>query len=111
MWWEIIKVFFPLIVLTGLLYLLLRYVRRFGITPGTKRSKAVEISVISAQMIMPKKYISVVKVDNKVLVLGVAESITLLKELDEDSIVDVDSGKELPAMDLMTTIKRNFGFK
>jgi flagellar protein FliO/FliZ len=45
----------------------------------------LDIKVINNQMIMPKKFLSVVKVKDKLLILGVSENnITLLKEIDAD---------------------------
>ena len=59
---EIIKLIFPLLIISLMLYGLL---------------------LLSNQMIMPKKFLSVVKVKDKLLILGVSENnINLLKEID-----------------------------
>ena len=58
---------------------LLIFAKRFSLPKG--KSNILNIKVLSSQMLMPKKFISIVKVQDKLLVLGVSESgINLLKE-------------------------------
>jgi flagellar protein FliO/FliZ len=83
MTFELIKAFIPLLLLVALLYGVLVFVKKYGIKfKGKNNPDSLKIKVLSNQMIMPKKFISVVKIEDKLLVLGVSEhSITLLKEL------------------------------
>lgn len=66
-----------------MLYGLLVFVKRYSFKRGG--SSLVNIKVINNQMIMPKKFLSVVKVKDKLLILGISDNnITLLKEIDAD---------------------------
>jgi flagellar biogenesis protein FliO len=60
---------------------------------------------------MPKKYISFVKLQDKVLVLGISESnITLLKEIDYDSLDD-DFIVEEAKGGFIDILKQNMGMR
>lgn len=66
-----------------MLYGLLAFVKKYSFKRGG--NALLDIKVINNQMIMPKKFLSVVKVKDKFLILGVSETgITLLKEIDAD---------------------------
>jgi flagellar protein FliO/FliZ len=81
---EIIKLIFPLLLICLMLYGLLVFVKRYSFKRGG--NALLDIKVINNQMIMPKKFLSVVKVKNKLLILGISENnITLLKEIDADA--------------------------
>ena len=83
---DIIKALLPVILLVSLLYALLYYVKKSGFKMGKKENGLIKCSVVSTKMIMPKKYITVVKIKGKLLVLGVSEhSINMLKEFDDDT--------------------------
>ena len=89
-------------------------IKKYGISLKGNKTGSVAINVLSSQMIMPKKFISVVKVDDKLLVLGVSDhSITLLKELDEPAPVQVS--KPYTAGDgknnFLDLLKKNIGLK
>lgn len=82
---EILKLFFPLLLIVGLLYGVLLFVKKYQF----KKSKisSDNLKLLTTMMLMPKKYLSVVKVNNKILILGVSEqSITLLKEMNEEEL-------------------------
>ncbi len=86
--YDVIKVFFPLLLIVGLLYTVLHFVKKSGFSIRNNSSKIyknLNIKVVSNQMIMPKKFISIVKIKDKFLVLGVSEnSINMLKEFDDE---------------------------
>ncbi|MCS7052173.1 MAG: flagellar biosynthetic protein FliO [Ignavibacterium sp.] len=78
---DILKLILPLLLLIGLLYGLLLLVKRIQFK-GSNISNS-NIKVIHTLVLMPKKYLSFVKINNKVFVLGLSEqSISLIKELD-----------------------------
>ncbi|MFA6026727.1 MAG: flagellar biosynthetic protein FliO, partial [Ignavibacteriaceae bacterium] len=108
-----LKALFPLVLVIGLLYAVLIFIKRKGITVTGKRSKIFNIDVLSTQSIMPKKYISVVKVENKYLVLGISEhSINLLKELDiDENQIDEEVDNDTIKNNFLDTLKKNFGMK
>jgi flagellar protein FliO/FliZ len=109
---EIVKSFIPLLIIFGLLFGVLIVVKKYSFTLGGKRSRALNIDVINNQMILPKKYISVVRVLDKVLVLGICENnITLLKELDYNSISTEDIVNIESKPNIVDILKQNLGMK
>lgn len=109
--WSILQSFLPLILIVALLYGVLWYLKKVGFGKNKKYANAVSIKVISHQMIMPKKYISIVKVDSKLLVLGVAEnSINLIKELDSISENELQNNIAVPSNNnFLSILKKNMG--
>ncbi len=110
---DILKAIIPLIFIVGLLYGVLFFVKKYGVSFKGKGSSLINIKVLSSQMLMPKKYISVVKVEDKILVLGVSEhSISLLKELDS-TIDEVETNNFTPDNDqsFLKILKKNIGLK
>lgn len=109
---DIIKTLIPLFLIVALMYGVLVFVKKYGIKINGNKTGSIHINVISSQMIMPKKYISVVKVEDKLLVLGVSEqSITLLKELNqtEDPLKPNTTIHE--KMNFLDSLKKNLGLK
>ena len=109
---DIVKALLPLVVIVGLLYGVLLFIKKYGVSLKGNKAGSVSINVLSSQMIMPKKFISVVKVEDKLLVLGVSEnSITLLKELEN---TDELENPYLPAESknsFVDLLKKNLGIR
>ena len=109
---DIVKALIPLLVIIGLLYGVLVFVRRYGISVKGKKSGAVSIDVISTQMIMPKKFISVIKIEDRLLVLGVSEqSITLIKEMDKSVEINSKPALDTDKNNFLDLLKKNLGMK
>jgi flagellar protein FliO/FliZ len=109
---DIVKAFIPLIIIVGLLYGVMLFIKKYGASIKGNKGGLIPIKVLSTQMIMPKKFISIVKVDNKLLVLGVSEnSINLLKELERT--VEVEETSYVPKNDnnLINILRKNLGLK
>ncbi len=90
---DIVKIFVVLLLLLGLMYALLFLVKKYLYQSGSSGSGKPKIKVITTQMLMPKKFISVVQVLDKVYVLGVTDhAFTLIdkKELSESDIAFSD---------------------
>ena len=109
---DIIKAVIPLFFIVGLLYGVLLLVKKYGISIKANKSGSVSVNILSSQMIMPKKFISIVKVEDKLLVLGISEhSITLLKELDQP----VEPAKQIINYDdknnFLDMLKKNLGLR
>jgi len=80
---DIVKLIFPLLIISLMLYGLLLFVKKYSFKRGGKSLQ--NIKVLSNQMIMPKKFLSVVRVKDKLLILGLSENnISLLKEIDAE---------------------------
>jgi flagellar protein FliO/FliZ len=58
--------------------------KRFLYKNGGKNSGRLDIKVLSTQLIMPKKFLSIVKVQEKYFLLGISEnSVNLIDKLDD----------------------------
>lgn len=109
----IVKAIIPLILIVGLLYGVLFFIRKYGISFKGKGSSLVNIKVLSSQLLMPKKYISVVKVEDKILVLGVSEhSISLLKEMEaKNDEPEMNNYNQVNDQSFLKILKKNLGLK
>lgn len=111
---SIIQAVLPLLLIVALLYGALYFVKKYGIKFNNKGSKLVQITVVANQMIAPKKLISIVKIQDKLLVLGVSENaINLLKELESDSL-PLDESNIIQNKDddgFMKMLRKNMGLK
>lgn len=109
---DVVKMLLPLLIIIGLLYGLLLIVRKYSFSLNKEKAGGVNIKVIGTQMLLPKKFISVVKVKDKLLILGVSEaSITLLKEIDSDDYDNYADESEVPSSSFTEMIKKNLGMK
>ena len=109
---DLINALLPLVIIFGLLYGVLFFVRKFSFSTKNKISKKLQVRVISNQMIMPKKYVSVIKIKDKLLVLGVSESsINLLKEFDDDLGLDDEDKVEITSANFLDVLRQNLKMK
>jgi flagellar protein FliO/FliZ len=97
---EILKIIFPLLLIIALLGGLLFLVKKIQFKgAGLIHSN---VKIIYTLMLIPKKYLSFVKINDKILVLGVSEqNINLIKEinanefqLNSDYITEQESFRE-----------------
>ncbi len=108
---DIMQSLLPLVVIIVLLGGVLYFVKKYSYKLNSKKSKALNVDVIYNHLLMPKKYISFVKLQDKVLVLGISESnITLLKEIDYDSLDD-DFIVEDAKSGFIDILKQNMGMR
>jgi len=109
---DIVKAFIPLVIIIGLLYGVLVFIKKYGIAFKGNKTGSIPISVLSSQMIMPKKFISVVKIADKLLILGVSDgSITLLKELDQPVEQDNSFIPHNEKINFVDLLKKNLGIR
>ncbi|MFA7288192.1 MAG: flagellar biosynthetic protein FliO [Melioribacteraceae bacterium] len=110
--WEIISGMLPLILLIALLFGALILVKRYSFSMNGKKSKLLKIEVVNNQLILPKKYLSVVKVEDKILLLGVSENnITLLKEYEYNENMEIDNNLINDKGSFVDILKQNLGMK
>ncbi|MCK9279924.1 MAG: flagellar biosynthetic protein FliO [Melioribacteraceae bacterium] len=110
--WEIISGMLPLILLIALLFGALVLVKRYSFSINGRKSKLLKIEVLNNQMILPKKYLSVVKVEDKVLLLGISENnITLIKEYEFDESMEIDNNLPVDKGSFVDILKQNLGIK
>jgi len=106
------KALLPLLLIFALLFGALFFLRKYSFKSKYNNSSLINIKVISNKMIMPKKFISVIRIENKLLVLGLSEhSITVLKELEppEGSLNDYNKLTEKESF--IDLFKKNIGLK
>ena len=109
---DVVKTILPLFLIVGLLYGVLYFVKKYGVSLKGNKSCPVSINVLSSQMIMPKKFISVIKVDDKFLLLGISDhSITLLKEIDQPEEAVAPLNDEYEKNSFLSLLKKNLGMK
>lgn len=110
--WDILKAFFPIIVILGILFLILRYVRKFYAPVKGINTSNFQIKVLATQMIMPKKYVAILKIKDKVLVVGVAEnSVNLLKELELEASDIIEPGTTVEKNSFVDLLRKNLSLK
>ena len=114
--YDIIKVFFPLVLIVGLLYAVLYFIKKTGFSfrgSNLKISKSFNVKIISTQMILPKKFISIVKIKDKFLVLGLSEnSINMLKEFDDEFEYEDPAYNEAGGRNnFLSILKKNLGIR
>lgn len=110
---DILQIFFVLFVLLGIMYAMLYLVKKYLFTFDKRASKLVNISVLSTQVLMPKKYISVVKIREKVYVLGVSDNSITLLDKQEDFTKDLQNEEINPSekKNFLDILKQNMGRK
>lgn len=98
---ELFKLIMPLLIITIMLGGVLWFVKKYSLPGKGKINSGINLSVLTTYQLMPKKFLSVVKVEDKYLLLGISEhSVNLIQEL------DIDPDKLTPA----TTVNQmNFG--
>lgn len=109
---DVLKSFIPLVLILGLLFGALILVRKYSFSLNGKKLRSVNVDVIYNQLILPKKYLSLIRVQDKLLVLGISENnITLLKELDYNSFQDAEAITKDTKPNFVDIFKQNLGMK
>jgi flagellar protein FliO/FliZ len=81
--WDVIRLIFYLGILLGLMYGVLYLMRKYVYRSQGTGASHLNMKVLSTQMIMPKKFISAVKIEGHVYILGITDySFTLLDKSD-----------------------------
>jgi flagellar protein FliO/FliZ len=105
----------PLFLVIILLYSVLYFVKKYGLRFSPQQFQFGGIRVVSTQQIMPKKYISLIKVEDKLLIVGVSDnSFSMLKEIDcPEELLDsnIPQPKSILPANLKDIIKKNLGMK
>lgn len=85
---DIAGMIFPLLLITLLLGGAWYFVSKKRLVGNFTKYNSLPIDIVSVKSIMPKKYIAAVKVEDKLLILGISDnSINLLQEKDFDEKV------------------------
>lgn len=110
---DFLYMFFVLGLLLGLMYLLLFLMKKYLYSFNSKVNKKIKMEVLNTQAILPKKFVSVVKINDKIYLLGISEnSVNLIDKLDEDKLViDDQSEWEEEKLGFKEIFKKNLGMK
>lgn len=93
---DIFQMLFPLFLITLLLGVVWYFVSKKKFIGNFSKYNSMPIDIVTIKSIMPKKYVAAIKVDNKLLILGISDhSINLLqeKEFDADLLLNPNGEK------------------
>jgi flagellar biosynthetic protein FliO len=111
--WDILKIFIILGIMMGIMYGLLYLVKKYIYSFDKKGNNNSKIKVISTQTILPKKFVSLIQLNNTIYLLGVSDqSVNLIDKFDEEELVEEEkSQSEFPRQNFLKLLKANMGFK
>ena len=111
--WDVMQVFLILGVMAGIMYGLLYLVKKYFYSFEKKGGVDSRISILSTQAILPKKYVSVVKFNDTVYLLGVSDhSVNLIDKLDSGYLDENnETNNEIEKPNFLKLLKHNMGVK
>lgn len=111
--WDILKIFLILGVMAGIMYALLFLVKKYLYSFEKKGNGNSQIQVLSTQVILPKKYVSLVRFDNSVYLLGIADqSVNLIDKIDSSNLENKkEDDSEETKTSFLKLLKSNMGIK
>lgn len=111
--WDIIQIFLILGAMAGIMYGMLFLVKKYLYSFEKKGGSDTRVQVLSTQTILPKKYVSIVRFNDWVYVLGVADqSVNLIDKVDSsylEKIEKTETGEAKP--NFLKLLKSNMGIK
>lgn len=111
-YWDIVKVFLILFVMLGVMYGMLYLLKKYFFSFSGQNSSSLRIKVLSTQTIMPKKFVSIVKIDDKLYVLGIAEnSINLIDKLEGPLDGNLSEFDDTEKPNFLQLLRKNMGLK
>ena len=81
--WDIIKLILVLLIVIGIMLGILFLMRKYLYSWEKNKPGKLIINVLATQMLMPKRFVSIVKIYDKLFILGISDqSITLLDKIE-----------------------------
>ncbi len=110
---DIAYIFVVLIILIGVMYSLLFLVKKYLFKQGNSSLGSMSINVLTTQPLMPKKFISIVKIHNKYFVLGISDNaINLIDKLEDVTDEDFENeNKTKKGFEFLKMLKNNMSGK
>lgn len=109
---DIVNTILPLLLILGLLFFALMMIRKYSFSINRNKSNLLKIEVMNNHLILPKKYLSVVRVEDKLLLLGISEgNISLIKEFEYDSSDEIEVPKSELRQTFKEILKQNLGMR
>ncbi len=107
---DIVKSILPLIIIAGLLFGVLLLVRKYSFSITGKKLRNLKVDVLHNQLILPKKYLSFVRIEDKILVLGISENnISVLQELNYNEFEESNTEFQKTKLSFIDILKQNMG--
>ena len=96
----------------GVMYAILYFVKRYFYSYEKKGGTSNTIQVLSTQAILPKKFVSVIRFNNSVYLLGVSEqSLNLIDKIEEYNFEQPPDKSLNEKPNFFELLKKNMGFK
>jgi flagellar biogenesis protein FliO len=111
--WDIVQIFLILGLMMGMMYGMLFFAKKYMYSHNSKNNTDSKIQVLSTQTILPKRFVSVIKYNNSVYLLGVSDqSVNLIDKLNSDEL-EADRTQEilLDKPNFLQLLKNNMGIK
>ena len=110
--WDIVKIFLILGAMMGIMYALLYLVKKYFYSFEKKGEAITNVQVLSTQVILPKKYVSVIKFNNTTYLLGVSDqSVNLIDKIDTLNEIENSDNVSVEKPNFLNLLKKNMGFK
>ena len=94
------------------MYAILYFVKKYFYSYEHKGNSTTTIQILSTQAILPKKFVSVIRFNNSVYILGVSEhSLNLIDKIEEYNIEKPIESKPSEKPNFLALLKKNMGFK
>ncbi|PID62469.1 MAG: hypothetical protein CR986_01495 [Ignavibacteriae bacterium] len=108
--WDILQIFLILALMMGMLYGLLFLIKKYLYSYQSKGDSGSKIEIISTQVLMPKKYVSVIKFNSSFYLLGVSDnSVNLIDKLDNECLENPLEENIERKQSFLSLLKSNMG--
>lgn len=111
--WAYVQTLIALIVVCALMVGLVYFLRRFMYGSRLHAPSLVTIDILGSKMLQPKVMIYVLRIENKIIVVGLSErGLHLLTELEGELPVKPEQGNEeqpSPGFKFLQVLKKNLG--
>lgn len=89
--WDIFKIFLVLLILLGLMYALLYVVKKYFYSFDLQGSRKFKMDILSTQSLMPKKFVTLVRINGMIYILGITDhAISLIDKFEEEEEYPLD---------------------
>lgn len=111
--WDVIQIFLILGAMAGIMYGMLFLVKKYFYSFEKKGGADSRVQVLSTQAILPKKYISIIKFNDAVYMLGVADqSVSLIDKVDPSYLEKTEKAETSEEkQNFLKLLKSNMGIK
>ncbi len=110
--WDIFKIFFILLIITLVMYGVLFWIKKYFYSYDKNGNSSSSVQVLSTQTILPKKFVSVIRFNNSIYLLGISEqSLNLIDKIEEYNFEKPVEKNLQNKPNFLSLLKKNMGFK